>query len=393
MTNQCARATLLSDRADEYQYAELSKQVREEKEQWHRKQQRRLRYLTGQIRKKPPCEIVKKLMAFGEGVDFLAVSFRAMILEINERGHLGPEAVECLRLLFGIPLDEDENRRNRLAYWLTLNTLGCTPEESAAELAKWREPANRPLPLRDQPIAELVGADAAACRAALSKRIQEAVDELRELEIRVRKETDEPALLEVLQRASILKDDAARRVARCQAEVRATFHRAWRDLVVVLESDEEKGLPEFGVDDEDDDQDKDGAAGVMAEAAPEAVTHDAPEPVSMGADAVPEPASRGNDEFLPFQPEELSDRSAQLPEAVVVSVESLAARVECAKSAPTGAEGGTNRAQDPQSEPGCPRTASAGQMRSAGPRSRASGWARSSTPQRRSSLAPNNNPA
>jgi len=127
MTNQCARATLLSDRVDEYQHAELNKQVREEKEKWHRKQQRRLRYLAGQIRKNPPLEIVKKLMAFGEGVAFLADSLRAMIHEINERGHLGPEAVECLRMWFGIPLDEEVNRRSRLGYWITLNTLGCSP--------------------------------------------------------------------------------------------------------------------------------------------------------------------------------------------------------------------------------------------------------------------------
>ena len=39
-----------------------------------------------------PLEIVKKLMAFGEGVAFLAESFQAMIHEINERGHLSPEA-------------------------------------------------------------------------------------------------------------------------------------------------------------------------------------------------------------------------------------------------------------------------------------------------------------
>jgi hypothetical protein len=320
-------------------------------------------------------------MAFGEGVAFLADSLRAMIHEINERGHLCPEAVECVRMMFGIPLDEEENRRNRLAYWLTLQTLGCTPEESAAELTKWLEPANRPLPLRDKPIEELMGADAAACRAALSKRIQEAVDELRELQIRVRKEKDEPALLEVLQRASILKDDAARRVARCQAEVRATFHKAWRDLVTVLETDEEKGLPEFGVDDEDNDQenDEDGAASVMAEAPPEAVILDEPEPLATGVDAGPEPACRGNDEFLPFQPEEFAGQSAQLPEAVVVSIDPTAARVEGAKSAPTGGDEGTNGAQDPPSGPGSDRTPSTGQMRSAGPRSRANGCARSST--------------
>ena len=53
LINQCARFTLLSDRADEYQTAELQKQVRETKEAWHRKQRRRVRYLAGQIRKDP----------------------------------------------------------------------------------------------------------------------------------------------------------------------------------------------------------------------------------------------------------------------------------------------------------------------------------------------------
>ena len=119
--------------------------------------------------------------------------------------------------------------------------------------------------------------------------------------------------------------------ARCQAEVRATFHKAWRDLVVVLESDEEQGLPEFGVDDEDNDQDEDADGGAC----------------------VTEPTSRGNDEFLPFQPEELSEQLTQLPETVVISVETLAARAGVRKSASDGAEGGTNwPPQDPQSEPG-----------------------------------------
>ena len=157
MTNQCARATLLSDRVDDYQHAEFTKQVREEKEKWHRKQKRRLRYLAGQIRKKPPCEIVKKLMAFGEGVAFLAESFQAMIHEINERGQLSPEAVECLRMMFGMPLDEEENRRNRLAYWITLNTLGCTPEESAAEAIRGDVVRVYVQRIADQAVANWVG--------------------------------------------------------------------------------------------------------------------------------------------------------------------------------------------------------------------------------------------
>ncbi len=173
--------------------------------------------------------------------------------------------------------------------------VDCRPSLRSASPASSR-PARGTTPhpwawRRGRPIAELIGDDAAACRAALSNRLQEAVDELRALEIRVRKGTDEPALLEVLRRASILQDDVARRVARCQAEVRATFRRAGRELVGVLESDEENGLPESAIDDEDNDQDEDadGAVGVMAEALPEAVIGDEPAPLSNGAGAVPEP--------------------------------------------------------------------------------------------------------
>src|SRR5271168_1882785 len=69
-TNQCARMTILSDRADEYQQAELQKQVRETKEAWLRKQRRRVRYLAGQIRK-DPWGTVHKLKAFGGCVEFI----------------------------------------------------------------------------------------------------------------------------------------------------------------------------------------------------------------------------------------------------------------------------------------------------------------------------------
>ena len=83
----------------------------------------------------------------------------------------------------------------------------------------------------------------------------------------------------------------------------------------------------------------------MAEGPAEAVVHEEPAPLSTGADAVSEPACGVADEFLPFQPEKIVERSVQPPEAAVVSVEFSAARVEGAKSAPSGGEGGTNGAQ------------------------------------------------
>jgi hypothetical protein len=353
LTNQCARATLLADRIDDYTNAQISKQLREDKEKWRRKQKRRARYLAGQLQKPPsPREILEEMKAFGAGVGFLIGSFEALIRELRDRGQLCPKGVKSARLMLGIPEEENENRRNRLAYWLTVNTLGCTPEDehAAAELAGWLEPANRPLPMRDQPVEEFLGADAAACRAALSQRFRQEANALRELHTQVVKDVDEPALLEVLQCASILKDDAARRVLRAHADVRATFHKAWRDLVLVLESDEEEGLTDL---DDDNDQDQDGEPGVTVEAAAEVVVPEEPATVSTASDPVSEPACGDPGEFLPFQPEKNVEHSAQPVESVVACDETSAARVGGAKWVPAGGEGRADGAQNRRSG-GCP---------------------------------------
>ena len=87
MTNQCARMTILSDRADDFQQSELQKQARDTHDAWLRKQRRRVRYLAGQIRKSP-WRAVQKLKAFGAGVAFIIESFDHMIVELEQRGIL-----------------------------------------------------------------------------------------------------------------------------------------------------------------------------------------------------------------------------------------------------------------------------------------------------------------
>src|ERR1700722_6952978 len=208
-----------------------------------------------------------------------------MIVELEHRGYFEPEGVEGVLLFFGLAPDDATICRYELAYTITLNALGCLPDQPAPDLAKWLEPVNRPFPLRNKPREELMGADADASRAFIVKRIREELIPLRELHARVVKDVDEPALLEALQRASILEDAAARRVARCLAEVRMTYHRAWRDLVKDLETGDQEGLSGSNPDDEkegndpdqDQDQDQDGKAGATAEAPAEAVIHEEPE--------------------------------------------------------------------------------------------------------------------
>ena len=165
-TNQCARASLLADRADAYQQAELEKQVRETKEAWHREQRRRERYLTGQMRKDPYATMYK-LKSFGAGLAFVIRGLELMLVELGKRGYLEPKGLETALLLLGFPPDDASICRNELAYFINLNALGCLPDQPAPDLAKWLEPANRPFPLRNKPREELMGADGDACRAAI----------------------------------------------------------------------------------------------------------------------------------------------------------------------------------------------------------------------------------
>ncbi len=102
----------------------------------------------------------------------------------------------------------------------------------------------------------------------------------------------------------------------------------------------------------DQDQDRDGDVGATAEAPAEAVIREEPENPAKGADAVSERGRGESGEILPFQPEKIVEQSTQHPDAVMVSVEFFAARVQGAKSDSSEAEGGTNAVENRRSGPG-----------------------------------------
>ena len=157
----------------------------------------------------------------------------------------------------------------------TSTTWAARTDTSAAEIAEWLEPANRPEVLRDLPRHELTGVDPDDCRGLLVGLFAEELARLRDLEQRVRREVDEPRWVAALQRASILSDEAARRVTRSHAESRTTFHRALKDLFRTLDRDEEQGPPEHADDEDDHDETGD-------------------EPVA-GVDEAEEPTSEGDE--------------------------------------------------------------------------------------------------
>ena len=250
------RATLLADRCDRSQQAELEKQAKAEERAWNRKQIRRSRYLATKIIRLP-AETVEQLLKFGQGVGFIFDCVEGMVKEVRSWGYLPPHVVAAGIPVCGCKPELASVRDNALVYTILINNLGCTPGVPAAVIEQWLEPANRPPALGDRPRHEVMGADPRECRERLLAVLEAERDRLGELEDRVRREVDYPSLREALDRVSVLSEEAARRLARSQAEARTTYHRAWKDLVSPRGSAREHGpLPEFAGD-EDKDKDED----------------------------------------------------------------------------------------------------------------------------------------
>ena len=239
-TNECARASLLADRTDQYRQAELDKQVRQEEFRFNRKQRRRVRYLGVKLKTRPG-EAVEQLQAFGQGVGFLSDAFNGLIDEVRTWGHLPPHVAVLGLQVCGCTPEPASVGRNDLAYTIQINNLGCTPGVPAAVIDAWLEPARRPAALRDRSRHALTGADPHECRQRLLAVLEAELDRLRDLAARVREEVDLPSLCEALNRASILTEESARR-ARSGAEARAMFHRASRELLKTLIQDREDGV-------------------------------------------------------------------------------------------------------------------------------------------------------
>ena len=96
-------------------------------------------------------------------------------------------------------------------------------------------------------------------------------------------------LVAALNRASILTDEAARRVARSHGEARTTYHRASKDLWAMLDREQEGSPAPAGEDGQADAAD-----------APDAVAEPAQEPVA----AVSVPAARVEVDRTQNEPED-----------------------------------------------------------------------------------------
>ncbi len=136
------------------------------------------------------------------------------------------------------PIPENISR-NVMAYHLYVRHLCCAPGVTAEEKRAWAALANRPAELRRDSLDENIPPDAETAAKMLLSTLEHEVSELEADEQRIWTEADAPSLQRKLEGASILTDEAARRVNRSHVESRTTFHRNWVGLCKVLKTDPE----------------------------------------------------------------------------------------------------------------------------------------------------------
>ena len=249
MASECSQATLLADRCHEYRQAEIDKQRAAARQDWRRQREERLGRLVNQM-DRSPATAVAGLGKFGFGVHWLAESFEGLILEIRTQGYLSEDSAQWAVRCYGVTSAPEQIRGNPVAYIVFVNNLACTPGLAPEVLDAWLEPARRPDVYRDGPRSKLICKHVNQSQAWVILELEAERDRLRSEAERFEREIDGPSLEAALRSASILTEDAARRVARSHGEARAAFHRALPQFYRTLDRDAEEGPLEEASDDD-----------------------------------------------------------------------------------------------------------------------------------------------
>ena len=181
--------------------------------------------------------------------------------------------------MYGVTPTRENMTQRLMPYVVNIYNLGCTPGVSPAVIADWLKLENRPDELQDWSDDDLVDSDPETNREMLIGEFEREVERLQAIEKQVMLEVDQPSLQNVLDRASILTEADARRVARSHSESRTTYHKAAKDLWPMLEREQEQGPAEPAGD--DDSLDGDDTVTDVAVAAPVAASALSGQPVAF----------------------------------------------------------------------------------------------------------------
>jgi hypothetical protein len=190
-------------------------------------------------RARDPLGCVAELASFAHGCRALVQDLRLAIGAVAARGYLLPDQLELVVSDHGIAPDAATIATNVTAYTLHTLNLACTPGVAPEELEARLDPAGRPEALRDLARDQVIPADRRQCAARLVELLKQTMDHYQAESDRLHKEDDEPELIELFDRASILDEPAARKAKASHAEARTTFHRAYKELCLTLKRDAE----------------------------------------------------------------------------------------------------------------------------------------------------------
>jgi hypothetical protein len=240
LANECAQASLLADRCHEYRRSELAKQTALARKTWMRAREDEVGSFVGKLTS-DPAAAVSGLEKSGCGVRWLIICFNELIDEVETQGYLSAESIEFCVRLFGWTPTPANIRRDSRPYLIYVANLGCIPGTKPEVIDEWLAPDNRPEVFRDDPRDEMITDDPEECCGLLLENLEVERDRLKEEEARLKRDVDGPRLKEVLKRASILDEAAAKRVARSHGESRATFNRGLGLFFRSLDRDAEMG--------------------------------------------------------------------------------------------------------------------------------------------------------
>ena len=325
LTNECARASLISDRCEGYRQSTIEQQTREESQKWHRGQKRKAERLAKELRGRPQST-VEKLKSFGEGTRLMIGCIQDLVHVGRTQGFLPADDLELALCMYGVTPTREWIRQDALAYLVNLYNLCCTPGVSSTVIEDWLKPANRPDVLQGLSDDQVIGLDADHNRELLVIELEGEVERLRVEADRLAREVDQPSLAAVLERALILSEEAARRVARSHGEARTTYHRASSALWPLLDREKKQGPPEpAGYDQDDEVEERAVPEPASAAEAGDREEAASSQPAPGRVPAVPGSARKEEAGVSENEPEDSSDISAQV-------VDDRAGSVVCRRS-------------------------------------------------------------
>ncbi len=232
LVNECARATVQSDRVAKFQALSIASQQKEARAHWIDQREKDVKAQAARLRNNS-AEARKQLLATAAGCRWLIARWEMLQKSLQGRAlWMNREANEAARMLGGLSVSENA--------WLTrlcAAVVGGARHENVRQ--RLYDPGMQPPSLRFSYTPDRVP-DLISARQCLVEIVAAELVRLREREAELRETEELPALAEAVELAFVPRDaNLARLHLRYQSEARNAFHRNYHSLLTTLDRDAE----------------------------------------------------------------------------------------------------------------------------------------------------------